>query len=354
MLCSTFRQYALDCFFCLLKNRLQCGGEAVLLVILHPILIILLMLVHIVVQLLIIFGVIITGYFSAKRNLWHTDMNRMMTRFVLNVSCPLLILASVMGKGVKFEVSELVQLSYMSVILYVVLLLCAHFFTVLLRIESHRRGLVRFVIAFGNVTFVGFPVVMALYGEKAVFYASVLTVPFNFLIFSLGVLFVKGEGRLRELLRRKVLFSPCIVASALAFAIAACGISVPEPVAVFCHLVGDMTIPCALLLVGSTLTCISLHDMMGGMLVYKAVILRLLAAPLVVMVVLVFVHCDPLIRNVAIVLSGMPSAANGIMFCLQYDRSSRDMAQCIFLSSLWSIATIPLLVYLIDVIYAGS
>ena len=68
------------------------------------------MLVHIVVQLLIIFGVIITGYFSAKRNLWHTDMNRMMTRFVLNVSCPLLILASVMGKGVKFEVSELVQL----------------------------------------------------------------------------------------------------------------------------------------------------------------------------------------------------------------------------------------------------
>lgn len=310
------------------------------------------MLTHIIVQLLIIFGVIITGYISTKRNLWHTDMNRMMTRFVLNVSCPLIILSSVMGKGVKFEMHELLQLSYMSIIMYVILLACAYFFTIILRVDPHKRGLVRFVIAFGNVTFVGFPVVMALYGEKAVFYASVLTVPFNFLIFSIGVLFVKGEGRLRELLQRKVLFSPCIVASAIAFIIAACGISTPEPVSTFCHLIGDMTIPCALLLVGSTLTSISLHDMLGSLEVYKAVVLRLLVTPIIVMVVLIFVHCDPLVRNVAIVLSGMPSAANGIMFCLQYNRSSRDMAQCIFLSSLWSIVTIPLLIYLIDLIYA--
>lgn len=312
------------------------------------------MLTHIIIQLIIIFGVILTGYFSTRRNLWPADMNRMMTRFVLKVSCPLIILASVMGKDIKFERTELIQLAYMSVVLYIVLLACAYLFTTVWRVEGDRRGLVRFVITFGNVTFVGFPVIMALYGEKAVFYASVLTVPFNFLIFSIGVLFVKGEGRLRELIQRKVLLSPCIVASALAFIIAACGITTPEPVSKFCHLVGDMTIPCALILVGSTLTTISLRDMMGSMFVYKAVVLRLLVAPLIVMGVLLFVPCEPLVRNVAIVLSGMPSAANGIMFCLEYNRSSRDMAQCIFLSSLWSIATIPFLIYLIDIIYANS
>lgn len=311
------------------------------------------MLLHIITQLSIIFGVIVTGYLSTRLGIWHKDMNRMMTRFILNVSCPLIILASVMGDGPKFSGEVLAQLLYVSAILYVVLLGCAYVFTLLWHVDGSRRGLVRFVVTFGNVTFVGFPVLMALYGQRAVFYASVLTIPFNFLIFSVGVIFVKGEGRLRDLLRRRVLLSPCIVASALAFMLALFNVSVPGEVAYFCHLVGDMTIPCALLLVGSTLTGISGQEMLGSMFVYKAVVLRLLAAPLVVMCVLLVVPCDPLVRNVAIVLSGMPSAANGIMFCLQYNRSSHDMAQCIFLSSLWSIATIPFLIYLIDILYGS-
>lgn len=309
------------------------------------------MFIDIVVQLIVIFGVILTGYVSTRCGLWSVDMNRMMTRFVLNVTCPLIILASVMGEGVKFAGSELVQLVYMSAIVYVVLLGCAYGLTSLLRIDRNHRGLLRFVITFGNVTFVGFPVLLALYGQKAVFYASVITIPFNFLMFTFGVMFVKGEGRLRELMKKKILLSPCIVASALAFVLALIGVQVPSPIASFCHLVGDMTIPCALILVGSTLTSISGREMMGSVLVYKAVALRLLVAPLMVMGVLTFVPCDPLIRNVAIVLSGMPSAANGIMFCLEYNKSGKDMAQCIFLSSLWSIATIPILFFLIELIY---
>lgn len=305
-----------------------------------------------VLQLLVIIGVVLTGYVSSKLKLWHTDMNRMMSRFVLNVSCPLIILASVMGEGVSFQSSELFQLAYVSLILYSVLFVSAYIFTALLRIRPSQSGFYRFASIFGNVTFIGFPVVTALYGPRAMFYAAVLTIPFNLLMFSFGILFVKGEGRVSQLLQRKILFSPCIIASVLAFAIAAFGLQFPEPVSNFCHLVGDMTIPCALLLVGSTLTSISLRDMAGSPSVYKAVFLRLFLAPALVASVLAFVPCVPMVRNVAVVLSGMPVAANGIMFCLQFDRSSREMAQSIFLSTLCSVVTIPLLVCLIDIVYA--
>ncbi len=310
------------------------------------------MMSNFIIQLLIILGVVLTGYVSSKCNLWHTDMNRMMSRFVLNVSCPLIILASVMGKGVKYESSELMQLAYVSLILYAVLFVGAYLFSAVFRFKPHEIGFVRFSVMFGNVTFIGFPVVTALYGAKSVFYAAVLTIPFNLLMFSFGVLFVKGQGKVSELLQRKILFSPCIVASVLAFAIAATGLPFPEPVGVFCHLIGDMTIPCALLLVGSALATISLRDMVGNPCVFKAVFLRLLLAPALVVCILEFVPCSSLVRNVAVILSGMPMAANGIMLCLQYNRSSREMAQGIFLSTLCSVVTIPLLVCLIDFVYA--
>lgn len=308
---------------------------------------------NIIVQLLIIFGVILVGYFSTRRGLWPFEMNRMMTRFVLNVSCPLIIIASVTGEGVSFEHKELVQLIYVSLILYAVLLLSGYLVTAVWRLDVNRRGLVRFVTTFGNVTFVGYPVLMALFGQKAVFYASVLTIPFNLLMFSFGTLFVKGEGRLRELLSKDIILSPCIIASAVAFVIAYCDIDFPSPVGVFCHLIGDMTIPCALILAGSTLTCISARDMIGNAFIYKTIFMRLLFAPMLVVLVLLIVPCDPMVRSVAIVLSGMPSAANGIMFCLQYNRSEHDMAQCIFLSALWSIVTIPFLLFIIEKIYVG-
>lgn len=311
------------------------------------------MFIEIITQLIIVFSVILLGYFATCKGLWPYSINRMISRFVFNVSCPLIILASVMGEGTSFEREELIQLVFISVVVYAVLVACAYLITFVWKLPPDNKGLVRFVTSFGNVTFMGFPVLLAMFGEKGVFYGSIITLPFNILIFSLGVVFVKGEGRMYGLLRKEMLFSPCIVASAIAFLMAFMGIHVPAPIGKFCHLVGDMTIPCALILVGSTLTSVSAREMMGNFFIYKTILIRLLIAPLAVMCVLLLIPCDPMVRNVAIVLSGMPSAANGMVFCLKYNRSEHNMAQCIFLSSLWCIVTIPLLIYLTNTFYAN-
>lgn len=51
-------------------------------------------------------------------------------------------------------------------------------------------------VFFMNNVFVGFPVVEALFGESAVFCASLTTLPFNLLLFSLGVSRLRaGQGR---------------------------------------------------------------------------------------------------------------------------------------------------------------
>ena len=75
--------------------------------------------------------------------------------------------------------------------------------------------------------------------------------------------------------------------------------------------------------------------------------LRLLILPLVVLGVFRLLGFDAYVTNVAAVLSGMPVAANGIMFCIRYGRDDRLMAQGIFISTLLSIFSIPLLTLLL-------
>ena len=163
---------------------------------------------HIVVKMLMIFGVVIIGYLAARRGWWVKDMNRNMSIFVLNVTAPCLILSSVMGEGLIFETDEIVQLLLVSVLNYVILIGGAYLVTAIWHLDDFRRGLLRFMLSFGNVTFIGFPVLAAIFGERAVFYGSVLTIPFNLLIFTIGDEFISRRGGMREAFRRVSMISP--------------------------------------------------------------------------------------------------------------------------------------------------
>ena len=300
---------------------------------------------HIVTQMLMIFGIVLVGLASAKRNLWAGELDRKLSVFILNVSMPALILASVMGRDLVFEPSELLTLGLVAVVNYVILIGLACLIPQIWHVNRSRQGLARFMLAFGNVSFIGFPVCDAVFGPKAVFCASVLNIPFNLLIFTIGVSFING-GKARSAFSPKLVFSPCVVASLIAVSIALMGISVPEPVGQWFHLLGDLTTPCALLIIGSSLSHIPVRDMLGNRFAYAISLLRLIVLPLVVGVVLRLLGVENFVANVAVVLSAMPIATNGIMLCLQYGKDERVMTQGLFLSTLFSVVTIPLIAYL--------
>lgn len=301
---------------------------------------------HIVTQMLMLFGIVLVGYLSARRGLWAADMNRRMSVFVLNVTAPCLILGSVMGDGLVFERAEIVQLMLVSVLNYVILIGGAYAVTAVWRLDAYRRGLLRFMLSFGNVTFIGFPVLAAIFGERAVFYGAVLTIPFNVLIFTIGVEFVRGGGQLWRAFRPRLVFSPCVIASLGAVVLALLKAETPAPVAEWFHLLGDMTIPCALLIIGSSLTAVPVRAMAGNRFVYTVAVLKLLAMPTVVLAAFRLLGMGGYVTSVAVVLSAMPVAANGIMFCLKYGRDERLMAQGIFLTTLLSVGSIPLVAML--------
>lgn len=301
---------------------------------------------HIISQMLMLFGIIIVGYFAARRGVWVPEMSRNMSLFVLTVTAPCLILSSVMGEGLEFSTAEIVQLMLVSLLNYVILIGGAYLVSAIWHTGPERRGILRFMLSFGNVTFIGFPVLLAIFGERAVFYGAVLTIPFNVLMFTIGVEFIRGGGGIRQAFRPRLIFSPCVVAALAAVAIALLKVQTPAPVAQWFHLLGDMTVPSALLIIGATLTSVPLRSMAGSRFVYTVAALKLGLMPAVVYLVFTLIGVNTEVRNVAVVLTAMPVGVNGVMFCLKYGRDERLMAQGIFITTLLSVATIPLVAML--------
>ena len=295
--------------------------------------------------MLMIFGIVLVGLFVAKRNLWAGELDRKLSVFIMNISMPALILASVMGKDLAFENSELIALAVVAVVNYVVLIGLAYLIPHLFKVNKARLGICRFMLAFGNVSFIGYPVCDAVFGSKAVFCASVLNIPFNLLVFTIGVSFING-GKAKSAFSPKLILSPCVIASLIAVVIAVARIQMPTPVGQWFHLLGDLTTPCALLIIGSSLSHIPVRDMFGNRFVYSMTVLRLIILPLAVGGVLALMGVNPFVSDVAVVLSAMPVATNGIMLCLQYGKDERVMTQGLFFTTLMSVVTIPLVAYL--------
>ena len=300
---------------------------------------------HIITQMLMIFGIVLVGLFAAKRNLWAGDLDRKLSIFIMNISMPALILASVMGKDLAFENSELISLAVVAVVNYIVLIGLAYLIPHLFKVNKARLGISRFMLAFGNVSFIGYPVCDAVFGPKAVFCASVLNIPFNLLVFTIGVSFING-GKAKSAFSPRLIFSPCVIASLIAVVIAVARIQMPTPVGQWFHLLGDLTTPCALLIIGSSLSHIPVRDMLGNRFVYSMTLLRLFLLPLAVGGVLALMGVNPFVSDVAVVLSAMPVATNGIMLCLQYGKDERVMTQGLFFTTLLSVVSIPLVAYL--------
>ena len=145
----------------------------------------------------------------------------------------------------------------------------------------------------------------------------------------------------------KGVFSPCMLASLAALIVALTHLRFPVAVVESLDFIGDMSIPLALMLLGSILAALPLGQMLGSPRMWLLTALRLLAMPALLYVALTALEVDELLRNIAVVQMGLPVATNGVLLAMQYGGDTDSMAQGTFLTTVASLATIPLVASLI-------
>lgn len=205
--------------------------------------------------------------------------------------------------------------------------------------------MIGFSLMFANVGFIGYPIVASIFGPKAVFYAALLNVPNTFFIFTAGVMLVKGEYSIRQF-NPKVLLSPALIGAFIAALLVAFGVHTPEMIARPITMVGNITVPAALMIIGSSMARLPLRKIIGSGKVYATSFLRLVIVPLSVYFLFRLCGVNTLINNINTVVIAMPVASFGTMFCMKYGRNPSLMTEATFITTLFSIITIPLITLL--------
>lgn len=298
----------------------------------------------VVAQMLVLFVIVIVGFASHKVGLLGGDFDRRLSNFVIQVTCPCLIIASTMGDTMP-DRSHIPALLGMGVITYAVLNTVAWLLPRVMPVGRGERGMYSFMLAYANVGFIGYPIVASIFGHSAVFYACILNAPGTLTIFVWGVMFI--TGRKAKGFDWRLLCSPAMLATYVSIAIVATGWRAPAFISQPMTLIGNMTVPAALLVIGSSIAGMPASRMMGNRGTYTMCLLRLLLIPVGMFYLMELLGFDSHISAINAVLVGMPVASYGTMFCLKYGRDETLMAQGTFLSTLLSVFSIPLLAMII-------
>lgn len=301
------------------------------------------------IQMVVLFAIVAAGYAAKKLALMDADFDQKFSKLILNVSLPAMILASVLTADELPAAGQIALTFGLSCLSYLIVTLVALLVTKAMRISNGHKGVFRFMLIFGNVGFIGFPVLSAIFGQQAIIYACIFNLPFNFLVFTVGAWFLtldNADGATVDA-GIKTFLSPCMVSCVVAIALVVFGVHDVPVVGDALDTLGSLTTPAALLIIGSSLANMPARQLIGGPRLFIASLFRLVVMPLIVWAVFRLFVADPLLLAILVVISGMPVATNGTMLCYQYGGDSKTMAQGTFVTTVCSLVTIPVLVMLI-------
>ncbi len=296
--------------------------------------------------MLILLVIVIVGYMAGKLKYMGEDLDRRLSNIIIDITCPALILSSTMG-GTLPDRRLILPLLGISFLTYLLLTVVAWFLPRFLTHRIEDRGPVGFALMFGNVGFIGYPIVDAIFGHQAVFYAAILNVVNTLSVFTIGVMLVNGEKQ-RLAFQPKVLVSSPMIAAYLAILIVAMGVdNIPDIISQPITMIGNITVPGALLIIGSSMSRLSWHTMLGSWVVYSTTVFRLLILPLILYAIFRILGFDTLVVNINTLIIAMPVATYGTILCLRYGKDTTLITEITFISTLLSVVTIPIVAQLL-------
>lgn len=197
----------------------------------------------------------------------------------------------------------------------------------------------------------GAPVVLFALGSIGFDYAVIMMVFQSLLMNSFGIFFASIGGSEKATWRdalQRVVRMPLIYAAILGLLLQVFQLTLPSSLMEGISLIADASIPTVMLVLGMQLAVMA-RKKVNYRYVTAVSVIRMIASPVIAMLILLFLPVNDLLKAVLIIQAAMPAAANTTIFALQFNTEPDLVSFTTFFTTLASIVTIPIVLFLVGV-----
>ena len=290
-----------------------------------------------------LFLLLILGFVLFKCHIFDEYTNKKISALIVNVASPMLIISSI--AGVEGSNKSIVFLMIgAGILMYIGFIILGKIINRIFPFPKKDWPVYECMVVFANTGFMGYPVLLDVFGQEAVFYASLIHMAFNFFVYTYAIMCLTKGDDSEFKLNFKQLLTPGIILIFVGIFIYLFDIQLPSVLMDTINSVGSLTAPLSMMMIGSSLAVYPIKDSFTDWRSYVFAFVRLIIVPFMTMIVCRLLHINPYYANITIITNAMPVGSMVLMLATQYNANVKIVTRNIVVSTLLSVITIPIVV----------
>lgn len=301
-------------------------------------------------KVITVFLMVLIGYGAGKLKWLPVESSKYLSTIVINIAAPCVVVYSLGQQKLNQEtLSALFLILGVACASYLFSWMIASLAVKIMKVELNEKGVYKNFLIFTNNAFMGFPVAYALFGSDGMFLMVLANIVMPIFMYTLGVhnlrkTEAKGGSRWATIkLRVKEVFIPPVIAVLVGLVIFLFGIPIPTVINDVLDMVGATMAPLCMIVIGIQLTKSKPGQVMLNRKLIVVAALRLIIIPVLIFTPLFLFKADGLVTCIMTLNVMMPCSAASVVLAEEYGRNAKLAAEGTFLSTLFSIVTIPII-----------
>jgi len=296
-----------------------------------------------------VFAVIVTGWLVGYTGYLSRSLSDALIHFAYNVAMPALLIVTIAQEPGH----SLINWRFL-VVFGGGSLLCFLLVFGVMSIRHSRslasRTMQGMAASMTNTGFVALPVLVAIYGKRAVLPAAIATVfvavvmfPIAVILLELGQRDAAGARTAPMVAVKHVVLNPLVLSTLVGMLWSALGLHMPGPVTAYLDIFADALTPCALFAIGLGLSIDGLRANIKQASLLSAV--KLVIMPLIVYGLSMSLGLDPLYTIAAVICAAVPTAKTAYILAGEYRCEEMMVASTVSMTTLASVVTLVVWLY---------
>jgi predicted permease len=290
-----------------------------------------------------LFIVIFVGVLFSRTKVNTQTWIDVLNKYALYIGFPALIIASLMH--LKIGEQDYSKLIYLNSAYILVCIALAYPIGKILRLPRKVHRTLILILPFGNISYLGIPVLQNLMGDSILPAAAIISAIFVFWLITLAIILIEVTGE-EKLNFKKLFFSliqnPLLLSVIIGLALVFFKIELPVFASKTIQLFSDSVTAVVLFSLGIFMGIQSLGKIKDWLEVFGYVILTMLVLPFLLLLVLKQTNIDTQFMKALVIDAAMPLGLTPYALSIQYKLESTLTARIVVLGTFLSIIISPL------------
>lgn len=291
---------------------------------------------------------IIVGVFLVKTKVFNATTLETLSRFVLKLGLPVMIFINTVSGVDRAALIRSLPVLGLAVVFYFCTFFLGKGLARLFHLQGSRAQVYRALSMFGNVGFMGIPIVSSIFPEQGMLYISVFTIVDQLVLWTLGVQ-LTGSGE-KGSFQLKKMINPCTVAIVASVLLVVTGIPLPQLLNTALSKIGATATPMAMIYLGGVFACMDIRSYLRVKEFYGIVLVKMVVFSVLFYLATSLLPIDESIHLTVSLLAAMPAMSSLVMMAKASGTEGDYVMGGIFVTTVCSIVTIPITYWLLQLV----